>query len=71
MKILYIGNLKSGIDTYVRNTVALAESSFDYIIVKGADDNSEPFMRHGEPLKHYPIDMYRKLNPWKCIKVVM
>ena len=26
MKILHIGNLKSGIDNYVRNTVALAGS---------------------------------------------
>ena len=71
MKILHIGNLKSGIDTYVRNTVELAGSDFDYIIVNGADDNSEPYMRHGEPLKKYSIDMYRKLNPLKDIKVVM
>ena len=71
MKILHIGNLKSGIDTYVRDTVALAGSDFDYVIVNGADDNSEPYMRHGEPLKQYSIDMYRKLNPWKDIKAVM
>lgn len=71
MKILHIGNLKSGIDTYVRNIVALAGSDFDFVIVNGADDNSEPYMRHGEPLNQYSIDMYRKLNPWKDIKAVM
>jgi hypothetical protein len=71
MKILHIGNLKSGIDTYVRNTVALTSDDFKFVIVNGADDNSELYMRHGEPLKQYSIDMYRKLNPWKDIKVVM
>ena len=33
MKILHIGNLKSGIDTYVRNTVALANDDFEFVIV--------------------------------------
>ena len=33
MKILHIGNLKSGIDTYVRNTVALASNKFEFVIV--------------------------------------
>lgn len=33
MKILHIGNLKSGIDTYVRNTVALASDKFEFVIV--------------------------------------
>ena len=40
MKILHIGNLKSGIDTYVRNTVALVNGDFEFVIVNGADDNS-------------------------------
>ena len=48
MKILHIGNLKSGIDTYVRNTVALASDKFEFVIVNGADDNSKPYMRHGK-----------------------
>ena len=71
MKILHVGNLKSGIDTYVRNTAALTSDDFKFVIVNGADDNSEPYMRHGEPLKQYSIDMYRKLNPLKDIKAVM
>ena len=71
MKILHIGNLKSGIDTYVRTTVALASDEFEFVIVNGADDNSEPYMRHGEPLKQYSIDMYRALNPFKDIKAVI
>mgnify|MGYP000366542202 CR=1 FL=1 len=40
MKVLHLGNLKSGIDTYVRNTVALADERFEFVIVSGADDNS-------------------------------
>lgn len=71
MKILHIGNLKSGIDTYVRNTVALAGDGFEFVIVSGADDNSEPYVRHGSPLKQYTIDMYRALNPWKDAKAVV
>ena len=71
MKILHIGNLKSGIDTYVRNTVALASDKFEFAIVNGADDNSKPYMRHGKQVKMYSIDMYRALNPVKDIKAVM
>ena len=71
MKILHIGNLKSGIDTYVRNTVALANDEFEFVIVNGADDNSEPYMRHGKPLPQYSIDMYRALNPFKDVKAVI
>lgn len=71
MKILHIGNLKSGIDTYVRNTVALASDKFEFVIVNGADDNSKPYMRHGKQVKTYSIDMYRALNPVKDLKAVM
>jgi len=71
MKILHIGNLKSGIDTYVRNTVAFASDEFDFVIINGADDNSEPYMRHGKPLPQYTIDMYRSLNPFKDLKAVL
>lgn len=71
MKILHIGNLKSGIDTYVRNTVALASDEFEFVIVNGADDNSAPYMRHGKQVKTYGICMYRALNPVKDLKAVM
>lgn len=71
MKILHIGNLKSGIDTYVRNTVALASDKFEFVIVNGADDNSKPYMRHGKQVETYSIDMYRALNPIKDMKAVM
>jgi len=70
MKILHIGNLKSGIDTYVRNTVAMASDDFSFVIVSGADDKSKPYMRHGTALPQYTIDMYRALNPFKDIKAV-
>ncbi len=71
MKILHIGNLKSGIDTYVRNTVALASEGFEFVIVNGADDNSKPYVRHGKQIKTYSIDMYRALNPVKDLKAVV
>jgi glycosyltransferase involved in cell wall biosynthesis len=71
MKILHIGNLKSGIDTYVRNTVAKVGDSFEYVIVNGADDNSEPYLRHGHAIKQYQICMYRTLNPIKDFKAIV
>lgn len=71
MKILHLGNLKSGIDTYVRNTVAKADNRFEYVIVSGADDDSKPYMRNGDALKNYKISMYRALNPFKDLKAVM
>lgn len=71
MKILHIGNLKSGIDTYVRNTVAFAGKDFDFVIVNGGDDNCEPYIRHSKPLKQYSISMYRKLNLWNDIKAII
>ena len=71
MKILHIGNLKSGIDTYVRNTVALSSDKFEFVIVNGADDNSLPYLRHGKLVKTYSIDMYRALNPIKDLLAVL
>lgn len=70
MKIMHVGNLKSGIDTYVRNTVAMASDNFEYVIVNGADDKSKPYMRHDVPVKQYSIEMYRALNPIKDLKAV-
>jgi len=70
MKILHIGNLKSGIDTYVRNTVALACDDFEFVIVKGADDKSDPYLRNGKEIKTYEISMYRALNPFKDFKAI-
>ncbi len=77
MKILHVGNLKSGIDTYVRNTVAFADDEFEFIIVNGADDNNKPYFRHGKEVKNYHVCLYRALNPikdlkalWQTIKII-
>lgn len=70
MKILHLGNFKSGIDTYVRSTVEKADERFEFIIVSGADDNSRPYIRHGKVLRNYRICMYRALNPFKDLKAV-
>lgn len=70
MKILHIGNLKSGIDTYVRNTVSIFDERFDFVIVNGADDNNEPYIRKGKVIKNYHISMYRSLNPINDIKAI-
>lgn len=71
MKILHIGNLKSGIDTYVRNTVAMADERFEFVIVNGADDNNKPYIRKGREVCNYKISMYRALNPIMDFKAVI
>lgn len=70
MKILHVGNLKSGIDTYVRNTVVFVDDRFEYVIVNGADDNNKPYIRHGKEVKNYHICLYRALNPVKDLKAL-
>lgn len=71
MKILHVGNLKSGIDTYVRNTVVMADDRFEFVIVNGADDNNRPYLRHGKEVKNYHICLYRALNPLKDLKALI
>ena len=71
MKILHLGNLKSGIDTYVRNTVALTDERFDFVVINGADDNNKPYIRNGREVKSYTIEMYRRLNPVKDLQAVV
>jgi len=69
-KVMHIGNMKSGIDTYVRNTVATAGDDFEFVIVCGADDNAAPFIRRGKEVRTYTVCMYRALNPWRDMKAV-
>lgn len=69
-KILHIGNIKSGIDTYVRNVTSLANEQFAFIIVGGADDDSKAFVRHGEEVPNYKISLYRSLNLINDVKAL-
>lgn len=70
MKILHLGNIKTGIDTYVRNTVATASDKFDFVIVHGGDDNGNPFYRNGHLVPEHNICLYRSLNPFRDVKAV-
>ena len=71
VKILHIGNMKSGIDKYVRNTVMYVADGFDFVIVCGMDDQHEPIVSNGQRVKEYAIPMYRSLNPINdCIALV-
>lgn len=71
VKILHIGNMKSGIDKYVRNTVMYVADGFDFVIVCGKDDQHEPIIRHGHQVKEYAIPMYRALNPLKDLMALI
>lgn len=69
--ILHIGNIKSGIDTYVRNVISFANDRFAFIIVGGADDNSKEYIRNGEGVPTYRISLYRSLNPINDFKALL
>lgn len=71
VKILHIGNMKSGIDKYVRNTVMYVADGFDFVIVCGQDDQHKPVIRNGQQIKEYTIPMYRTLNPIKDCMALM
>jgi glycosyltransferase, group 1 family protein len=67
MKILHLGQLIGGLDIYIRNTIAYADSSFYFVIAHGKADNSKSVMRMGKPVKEYKINLYRSLNLWNDI----
>lgn len=71
LKILHIGNMKSGIDKYVRYTISSIADDFDFVIVCGKDDQHEPLVRHGHQVKEYAIAMYRALNPLKDLMALI
>lgn len=71
MKVLHVGNFKSGIDTYVRNVVACASDEFEFVIVGGLDDESAPFMRHGQEVKSYHVHLFRRLNPINDLRALI
>lgn len=74
MKILHLGNLKTGVDVCVRNILAFASDDFDFVVVNGADDRNRPYTRHGREVKAYKICMYRALNPlrdtWAVVQAI-
>ena len=71
VKILHIGNMKRGIDKYVRNTISYIADGFDFVIVCGKDDQFEPVIRHGHQVKEYALPMYRALNPLKDLMALI
>ena len=71
MKILHIGNMKSGIDVYVRNTIMYVADGFEFVVVHGDEDGNQPFIRNGERVREYGICMYRDLNLLRDAKALM
>ena len=71
MKILHIGNLKTGVDVCVRNILAYTGSDFEYVVINGADDKNKPYYHQGKEVKSYVIPMYRALNPIRDVKALI
>ena len=71
MKILHIGNLKTGVDICVRNILAYTGDGFEFVVVNGADDRNKPYSHLGKEVKAYQIPMYRALNPFRDVRALM
>ncbi len=71
MKVLHIGNLKTGVDVCVRNIITYASTDFDFVVVNGADDRNEPYVRKDCNVRSYQICMFRALNPLNDIKALI
>lgn len=71
MKILHIGNLKTGVDICVRNILTYTDDGFEFVVVNGADDRNKSYFHLGKEVKAYKIPMYRALNPIRDVKALI
>lgn len=71
MKILHIGNLKTGVDVCVRNILKYTSTDFEFAVINGADDRNKPYQRNGHEVRSYQIPMYRSLNPINDIRALI
>lgn len=63
MKILHIGQMIGGLDVYIRNSIVYADDSFEYVIVRGDEDEHKPVIKNGQAIRECSIKMRRRLNP--------
>ena len=62
MKILHISQLIGGLDVYIRNTIIYSEANFEYVIVRGKNDEAKPIVKYGKTVTEYKIDLYRSIS---------
>ena len=70
-KILHIGQLIGGLDGYIRNTVIYSSDNFEYVIIHGENDNSQPILKHGNLVKEYKVPLQRELSILKDISCLL
>lgn len=71
MKIMMIGQLIGGLDSYIRNVIEYTDDRFEFVIVTGKTDNHKPIVRRGAIVKEYCVDMFRALNPQKDLRCLL
>lgn len=62
MKILHIGQLIGGLDSYIRNSITNINDEFVFIVIRGQGDNSAPIRHNGKLIKEYHVKLFRQLN---------
>ena len=68
MKVLHVGQMIGGLGIYIRNTINYSSDEFEFVIVHGNADNSNPIIKKGEAIKEYAVSLYRELNLLKDLK---
>lgn len=70
MKVMHIGQLIGGLDTYIRNSITYASGHLEYVLVHGADDhNRSIFDNNNQKIKEIKIPLKRQINfdDFRCI----
>ncbi|MDR1652197.1 MAG: glycosyltransferase [Prevotellaceae bacterium] len=63
MKIMHIGQRIGGLDIYIKNVIEYADANFfDFVVVQGKKDKTEPISKNGKLIKTYAVDMYRSIG---------
>lgn len=63
MKVMHIGQLIGGLDTYIRNSITFASGELEYVIVHGAEDHSRSIRdRQGNKIREILIPLKREIG---------
>lgn len=63
VKVLHIGQMVGGLDTYIRNTIVYSSDKFEFVVVRSLGDKDNSITKNGIGVKTYAIRLYRQLNP--------
>lgn len=64
MKVMHVGQLIGGLDSYIRNSITYASGDLEYVLVHGADDHNRAIYNcRNEKIREINIPLRREINP--------